>query len=198
MNTPIQMRQIIQFSSKGKLQLDRSFLFVWILCGMETCARLICTVCFSSQEIFYKIFSPFNIESYICFVLLLEYIVFYLWYIYLDKLYIWHNLLNSKHNQVQKETPESKHISGSVTVNGNEDTNNKMEMYFEETLYIKEDTDKNVKQIKRSKSLSDINDINSIENIRQSRRNSYPTLKSTLYRADLDFKSIKLMLLYSH
>ena len=36
MNTPIQMRQIIQFSSKGKLQLDRSFLFVWILCGMET------------------------------------------------------------------------------------------------------------------------------------------------------------------
>ena len=102
LNTPIQMQKFIQFSSKDDPKLDISFLVVWILSVMESCSRLICTHSYSSEELF-KTFSPFNIQSYICLFILLEFTIFSLWYLFFGKLYLWRNLIISKSVRVQRE-----------------------------------------------------------------------------------------------
>ena len=47
LNTPIQIKEFIQFSSEGISKLDRTFLMVWIVSGCEICARLICIFYFT-------------------------------------------------------------------------------------------------------------------------------------------------------
>ena len=84
----VQIQQFIELRSKDGPKLDRCFLIVWILSGLESFARLVCTYAYGSEEVFYIVFFPFNIQSYICLVVLSEFTIFTFWYLYFEKLYL--------------------------------------------------------------------------------------------------------------
>ena len=124
LNVPVQIREFIQFSPQGKLRLDRSFIMVWTLSVLEIFARLICTMYFSSEETFSKMFSPFNFQSYIFVIILLEYMIFMLWYLYLNKIYIWRNLINSSQAKTNSTSIKSPTESNELQIEGVDGTTN--------------------------------------------------------------------------
>merc|ERR1711963_1176871 len=97
------MLKFVEFSSKDDPKLNSSFFIVRILCVMESCSRLTCTYSYTSEEVFFKTFSPFDIQSYICLIILLEFTIFGLWYLFFGKVYLWRNLIISKANLLQRE-----------------------------------------------------------------------------------------------
>ena len=94
-NVPIQIQKFLQFSSKEDAKLDRYFLIVWILSAMESVSRIVGIYAFNSEEVFYKMFSPFSVKAFIYLVLLFEVMIFSLWRLFFNKIYIWRNLMTS-------------------------------------------------------------------------------------------------------
>ena len=98
-NIPMQTTKFLELSSNDEPNFSRFFLFVWIISGMESVVRLICTCLFTSEEVFLKMFYPFNIQSYICLVILLEFLLLLIWHLFFKYLYLWRNLIILKPKQ---------------------------------------------------------------------------------------------------
>ena len=169
LNTPIQIKEFIQFSSEGHSKLDRNFLMVWIISGCEICARLICIFHLSSEEEFYKIFLPFNYQSFMCLILLMEYIIFVLWYLFLKKVYLWRNLVFSSNDHNTSIHFIHEDISEAMEME---------QMIIERSIDEKRESDS---KLKRSKSYTLLDKTDLSGYTLHSRRNSYPLLKPTLY-----------------
>ena len=115
-NTPVQIRPFLQLSSRDRVKLDQCFVIMWMLCGLENIARLICIYAFMSEEVFSKLFSPFTTQSFACLVILLEFAILILWRIFFNKLYLWRNLitLTTGQNNPQHLIEGEVKISGDV------------------------------------------------------------------------------------
>ena len=189
LNAPIQIKEFLIVSSKGNAKLDRSFLLIWTLSGFESCVRLIVTSYLSSEEIFYKMFSPFNVQSYIFMIILMEYMIFMLWYLFFNKIYIWSDLINSNHDRVRKKLSEETSIQTEsyATVKNNKDIIGTMEMELAAIEYTSEKDNEIFIKVKRSQSFVHMNDRYSFKAPPVLRRNSCPLFKATLHQATTDF-----------
>ena len=185
LSSPVQIKGFIEFTSKGESKLERNFMMIWAVCALESLARLSSSNHFGSEQVRYQMLSPLNTQSYIFLIILLEYSIFVLWYLFFKKIYLWRNLI------ISNSDSSLQGIAKQVTKN--DDVDETFELQPIEIEITKQENKDYVKKLDRSLSFmlmtnSDLPDQSSI-----SRTSSYPSLKSTPYQAEIDIRSIKFL-----
>merc|ERR1712224_802442 len=105
LSSPVQIKQFIAFTSKGESKLERNFMMIWAMCALESLVRLSSSYYFGSEQVRYRIISPLNTQSYISLIILLEYSILVLWYLFFKKIYLWRKLIISNPASSLQEAP---------------------------------------------------------------------------------------------
>lgn len=99
-NLPVHLKKFEEAADNGLPKLNKKFVLVWCLSGIESFGRLLCIGLFTSTEFFHKMVPSLSFPMLTSIVVLMESVIFGLWHLFFKKLYIWRQLMKDNGNQV--------------------------------------------------------------------------------------------------